>query len=51
MVECDVEDADGFYCCEICGKRISREEYEMYDGLCLECYELEAADLDVEDDC
>jgi hypothetical protein len=25
--------------CEICGKEISKEEYEAYDGLCWECWD------------
>jgi NMD protein affecting ribosome stability and mRNA decay len=50
MVE-DEEDVDGAFYCELCGRRISREEYETYDGLCAECYEMEIADLDMEDDC
>jgi hypothetical protein len=33
-----------------CGRKISREEYETYDGFCQECYELEIADLDFEDE-
>ena len=27
------------YHCEICGKEISKEEYESYDGLCWECWD------------
>ncbi|MGB9853409.1 MAG: hypothetical protein ACPLRY_01165 [Candidatus Bathyarchaeales archaeon] len=38
------------YSCLICGRKISREEYETYDGLCQECYELEIAELDFEDE-
>jgi len=25
--------------CEVCGKEISKEEYEEYDGLCWECWD------------
>jgi hypothetical protein len=27
------------YYCEVCGREISREEYESYDGLCCECWD------------
>ncbi|MCD6240800.1 hypothetical protein J7K27_04670 [Candidatus Bathyarchaeota archaeon] len=27
------------YRCRVCGRRISREEYEAFDGLCEECWE------------
>ena len=27
------------YHCEVCGKEISEEEYESYDGLCWECWD------------
>jgi DNA-directed RNA polymerase subunit RPC12/RpoP len=30
------EDQDGYECLR-CGKRISKEEYETYSGLCEEC--------------
>jgi len=26
------------YQCEVCGKEISKEDYEAYDGLCWECW-------------
>lgn len=29
------------YYCRICGLKISREEYETYDGLCEECWDNE----------
>ena len=35
--------------CERCDRRISKEEYEMHDGMCQECYEMEIDDLDYED--
>ncbi|MGQ9624947.1 MAG: hypothetical protein ACUVT9_06210 [Candidatus Bathycorpusculaceae bacterium] len=50
MVVDEEENGDSYFC-ELCGRRISREEYEMHDGLCAECYEIEVADLDMEDDC
>ncbi|MDI6905006.1 MAG: hypothetical protein QMD13_05915 [Candidatus Bathyarchaeia archaeon] len=37
-----------FYECMRCGQRISREEYETYDGLCEECYIIEIDELDYE---
>ena len=27
------------YCCEVCGRKISKEEYEDYDGMCWECWD------------
>jgi len=36
------------YHCMLCGRKITREEYETYDGLCPECYELEIAELDMD---
>jgi len=27
------------YHCEICGREISKEEYETYDGMCWECWD------------
>jgi len=27
------------WCCELCGQKISKEEYEAYDGLCWECWD------------
>ncbi len=30
------------------GREITKEEYEAYDGLCQECYELEIAELDMD---
>lgn len=38
------------YRCLLCGKRISQEEYELFDGLCQECYELEISELDFDID-
>jgi len=26
------------YDCEVCGRKINKEEYESYDGLCWECW-------------
>lgn len=36
------------YHCMLCGREITKEEYEAYDGLCQECYELEIAELDMD---
>lgn len=44
------ENDEEVYSCLSCGKRIFREEYETYDGLCQECYELEITELDFEDE-
>jgi len=33
-----------------CGRKISKEEYEAYDGLCEECYQIEIDELDYEDE-
>lgn len=27
------------YCCSVCGREISEEEYEAYDGMCWECWD------------
>jgi len=27
------------YYCEVCSRKISKEEYEAYDGLCWECWD------------
>ena len=44
------ENDEEVYSCLSCGRKISREEYETYDGLCEECYELEITELDFEDE-
>lgn len=31
-------DSEGEYKCEECGKQISKETYDMYDGCCKKCY-------------
>ena len=36
--------------CSICGREISGEDYEAYDGMCWECYEIEIDELDHEDE-
>jgi len=36
------------YTCERCGRKITQEEYETYDGMCEECYEIEIDELDYE---
>jgi len=33
-----------------CGRKISKEEYEAYDGLYEECYQIEIDELDYEDE-
>ncbi|MDH7476771.1 MAG: hypothetical protein QHH17_00100 [Candidatus Bathyarchaeota archaeon] len=38
------------YNCILCGRKITKEEYETFDGLCQECYEIEIADMDYEDE-
>jgi hypothetical protein len=27
------------YHCEVCGREISEEDYEQYDGMCWECWD------------
>ncbi|MBS7608772.1 MAG: hypothetical protein QW734_02640 [Candidatus Bathyarchaeia archaeon] len=49
MSELDEEDETVYYCM-LCGRRISREEYEMFDGMCQECYEIEIDEMDYEDE-
>ena len=38
------------YTCQRCNRQISREEYETYDRMCPECYEIEMDELDYEDE-
>ncbi|MEM2420142.1 MAG: hypothetical protein QXL38_04060 [Candidatus Bathyarchaeia archaeon] len=47
MSELDDEDGTVYYCM-LCGRRISREEYEMFEGTCQECYEID--EMDYEDE-
>jgi len=35
--------------CLRCSRKITEEEYETYNGLCEECYEIEIDELDYED--
>jgi predicted RNA-binding Zn-ribbon protein involved in translation (DUF1610 family) len=42
------DEGEEAYHCMLCGRKITREEYETYDGLCPECYELEIAELDMD---
>jgi len=37
--ESEAREEDEKYYCEVCGKEISKEEYESYDGLCWECWD------------
>ena len=41
---------DKGHMCLRCGIKITEEEYETYDGLCENCYEIEVDELDFEDD-
>jgi NMD protein affecting ribosome stability and mRNA decay len=50
MDESDEEEDDDAYHCLVCGRKISREEYETYDGMCQECFEIEIDEMDYEDD-
>jgi len=34
----DNEETEEYYC-EVCGREISKEDYEAYDGLCWECWD------------
>jgi len=36
--------------CLRCGRKITKEEYETYDGLCEERHEIEIDELDYEDE-
>jgi hypothetical protein len=39
--------SNDYHChCLSCGKRISRETYILYNGLCRKCYYIEVQDLD-----
>jgi hypothetical protein len=33
------EEIEEKYYCSVCGREISREEYEAYDGMCWECWD------------
>jgi hypothetical protein len=33
------EEIEEKYYCSVCGREISREEYEEYDGMCWECWD------------
>ena len=37
------------YECMRCGRKITKEEYESYSGMCGECYEIEIDELDYEE--
>jgi len=45
-----MKESQKVYTCERCGRRITEEECETYDGMCEECYEIEIDELDYEDD-
>jgi hypothetical protein len=34
-------DVNSRFYCSVCGREISEEEYESYDGMCEECYPVE----------
>jgi len=34
----DKDQVEKFYC-SVCGREISEEEYESYDGMCWECWD------------
>lgn len=38
------------YYCERCGKEISKDEYEEFNGFCEECYWMEEDELTEEED-
>jgi hypothetical protein len=40
---------EDFYECIRCGRKITREEFEAYDGMCKEFYLVEIDELDYED--
>jgi len=37
--ESEARQEDEKYYCEVCGKPISKDEYESYDGMCWECWD------------
>jgi len=45
-----MEEEQEVYECMRCGRKISKEEYETYGGLCEECHEIEIDELDYEDE-
>jgi NMD protein affecting ribosome stability and mRNA decay len=38
------------YECMRCGRKITREGFEAYEGMCEECYLIEIDELDYEDE-
>jgi NMD protein affecting ribosome stability and mRNA decay len=42
-------DEEASFECLRCGRKVTKEEYETYDGMCEECYEIEIDELDYED--
>jgi hypothetical protein len=44
------KDKEKKYYCSVCGREISEEDFEDYDGMCPEWYEIEIDELDYEDD-
>jgi len=42
-------DEEKVYECMRCGRKITKEEYEAYSGMCEECYEIEIDELDYEE--
>jgi len=37
--ELEAQGEEEKYYCEVCGKPISEDEYESYDGMCWECWD------------
>jgi hypothetical protein len=39
------------YACIECGKEITEEDYDIQEGLCDKCYEIETDEIYCEDNC
>jgi hypothetical protein len=49
MKEHEKESEENKFTCSVCGREISEDDYNDYDGMCWECYEIEIDELDYED--
>lgn len=46
----EMDKEEGGYECMSCGRKITKEEYETFGGLCEVCHEIEIDELDYEDE-
>jgi NMD protein affecting ribosome stability and mRNA decay len=43
-----MSECEKVYRCERCGRKSTKREFELYDGLCEDCYAIEIDELDFE---